>query len=117
MEMAREWEQIVRALFVALIMAWGGWAAARATGKANVKVSDSDNRVQMEKEAYERARKLDTETIERQDKEMNELRAENTQLKEDNRALHAQVERLELRISRMEREFSNLKKEDFDEQF
>jgi len=78
----------------------------------------------MEKEAYERARKLDTETIKRQDEQLDELlenqKAINTDMKmvnkenerlhkenililEDNTRLRAEVARLRQRVVRLER--------------
>lgn|SRR5512134_1401222 len=90
----------IGAIVVALTGAFGGWAAQRAATKAT--------RFTAETEAYNRARKLDIETIERQDKEYAELEAKhkktNLELKEaheDNdklrttkRALLKQVESL-----------------------
>jgi len=72
----------------------------------------------MEKEAYERARRFDTETIARQDKEIEELRADNRTLHEkiaiarsearearrESRESHAENQRLRERILLLERE-------------
>jgi len=56
---------------VAVVAAFGAWASQRAASKA----STVSSRMDAEKEAYERARALDTETI-------NRLQAENKELRE-----------------------------------
>jgi chromosome segregation ATPase len=75
-------EQAVSAVVVSLIAAIVGWLTNRASNKANTTNVTTSSRVEMEKEAYERARKLDTETIQRQDSELNELETKYTALKE-----------------------------------
>jgi predicted RNase H-like nuclease (RuvC/YqgF family) len=83
-------------LLVAAVAAAGAWASQRAASKASTKNVDATSRVEMEKEAYDRARSYDTETIKRQDEEIKELR-------EDNKRLHAEVQMLMQRIARLER--------------
>lgn len=61
------------AIFIAVIGALASWASHRASTKAVLKNTETSNRVEMEKEAYERARKMDVETILRQDSELSEL--------------------------------------------
>lgn len=56
----------------------------------------------MEREAYERARAFDTETITRQDRELEELRAENL-------AQAAEVKALKIQINKDETEINELK--------
>lgn len=102
----------LQALFVALVSALGAYSAARAANKASVRNTDSNNRVEMEKEAYERARKLDTDTIARQDAEMEELRVENKRLREDNRALHEEILTLKDRLTKLEEEFGKQSSEE-----
>lgn len=102
----------LQALFVAIVSALGAYAAARAAHKASIRNTDSNNRVEMEKEAYQRARKLDTDTIARQDAEMAELRAENKQLRADNRALHEEVLTLSHRLTKLEQEFGKQSSEE-----
>ena len=62
-------------ILVALIAAAGAWASQRAAHKVSVANTITSGRVDMEKEAYNRARAYDTETIKRQDEEIAELRA------------------------------------------
>jgi len=57
-------------LGVAGIAALGAWASQRAASKA----STVSTRMDAEKEAYERARQFDIETIQRQQDEINKLR-------------------------------------------
>jgi len=58
-------------IIVAVVAGLAGWAAQRSSSKANL----STSRLELEREAYERARSYDTETISRQDRELDELRA------------------------------------------
>lgn len=71
-------------IIVAIIAAASAIASQRAAARASTMNTNTTSRVDMEKDAYERARKFDTETIERQDAEILELRA-------DNRILHEKV--------------------------
>lgn len=57
-------------LGVAGIAALGAWASQRAASKA----STVSTRMDAEKEAYERARQFDIETIQRQQEEIKQLR-------------------------------------------
>lgn len=90
-------EQIVSGAIVSIFVALVGWLTARSSNKASMTNVVTSSRVEMEKEAYERARKLDTDTIARQEKEHHELavkydaldrkyetvRAQNLQMSED----------------------------------
>lgn len=101
---AGNWAAIITSLFAL----FGVWASSRNARKAAEKnavvVSTADlakTRLAMETEAYDRARKYDTETIARQDKELEDLRqavaevkATNVQLNEDLRILHADNQQL-----------------------
>ena len=100
------------AIFIAPIAAIGSWLSHKASSNASIKTSDNTSRVEMEKEAYERARKLDTDTIARQDTEMAELRTENQQLRNDNEALHAEVRELKGRINRLEQRIRSMEETD-----
>lgn len=116
--------QIFATIIISLIGAAGAYLAARASAKASMKNVTTSSRVEMEKEAYERARKLDTETIQRQDAELDELRenqkALNTDVKmvnsenqrvhrenelilEDNARLRKELAKLRNRVVRLER--------------
>jgi FtsZ-binding cell division protein ZapB len=101
---------------VAVIAAGSAYASQRAAARASVMNTSTTSRVDMEKEAYERARAFDTETIARQDAEIEELRADNRDLHEkvavaraearaarsDARAAQAENSRLRERIAILE---------------
>jgi TolA-binding protein len=59
---------------VAVIAAGGAWASQRAAAKASRVNTNVAGRLEAEKEAYERARAFDIQTIERQDQEIRDLR-------------------------------------------
>lgn len=84
-------------IFVAIVAAASAWASQRSAAKASTLNVSTTSRVEMEKEAYERARAFDIETIKRQDDEILELR-------NDNRDLHEKiaVARAEAREARRE---------------
>lgn len=115
---------IFSGIIVSIVAASGAYLAARASAKASMKNISTSSRVEMEKEAYERARKLDTETIKRQDEQLDELlqnqkilnddvkmvnkenerlHRENVLILEDNTRLRAEVARLRQRVVRLER--------------
>ena len=73
--------QIITAL-VAIIATGSAYASQRAAARASTMNTITTSRVDMEKEAYDRARKFDIETIERQDAEIEELRRDNVELHE-----------------------------------
>lgn len=94
-------EQVVSGLIVSLIAAIVGWLTNRASNKASVTNVTTSSRVEMEKEAYERARKMDTETINRQDAELKDLEDKYDKLKtrydladEQNQKLNDDVARM-----------------------
>lgn len=105
-------------LVVAIVAAGSAYASQRAASRASTMNVNTTSRVDMEKEAYERARAFDTETIVRQDKEIEELRVDNRNLHEkvavaraearearnDARQAQALNERLRERILLLERE-------------
>ena len=63
-------------VIVAIIAAGSAYASQRAAARASTLNTSTTTRVDMEKEAYDRARKFDIETIQRQDAEILELRHE-----------------------------------------
>jgi len=79
-------DQIVSGIIITVITSLVAWLSQRASNKASITNVATSSRVEMEKEAYERARKLDTETIERQDEELKDLeeKYEKLQLRFDN---------------------------------
>lgn len=68
------WANVV-SILVAILAAAAAYASQRSAAKASVINTQTVSAVDREKEAYERARAFDTETILRQDKEIEELRA------------------------------------------
>lgn len=96
----------VATVIVALIAALGAWASQRAASKSATRNVTVASRVDMEKEAYDRARAYDTETISRQDNEIKELRLEHESCEEKIEKLRAKYESeidiLRLRIARLE---------------
>lgn len=123
--------QIISAIVVSIVAATGSWLAARQGAKAQMKNVATSSRVEMEKEAYERARKMDTETIASQEKKIVKLEGEIEELEvkveeqendirqlhyannkmhqdnqlslADNRRLREEVAQLRLRFTRLER--------------
>lgn len=98
----------IATIVVALIAALGAFASQRASSKATIQNTQTGGRVDMEKEAYERARGFDTETISRQDKELQELRTSHEacdQKVEDLKTRYeAEISMLRARIARLERD-------------
>ncbi len=87
----------IASVIVAIIAAASAIAAQRAAAKASVTNTQVSSRTDMEKEAYERARRMDVETIERQDEELKEARAKIEKLE-------AEVADLKKRLSSVEHE-------------
>lgn len=92
----------VALIIVALITGVSAYASQRAASRASTLNTSTTSRVDMEREAYERARGFDTETIRRQDLEIEEIRTENHQLREENRALRLEVRGLNVRVAILE---------------
>lgn len=88
----------VGGIVIALIAAFGAWAAHRSAGKASVANTTVSGKLQAEQEAYERARAFDVATIERQDKELKFLR-------EENKRLHEELAEVKARLADLERRF------------
>jgi TolA-binding protein len=97
----------VASVIVAAIAALSAYASQRNASRASTINTQATSRVDMEKEAYERARQFDTDTIERQDKEIQELRQEIAVLKAEHRKeleeFREENRRLRLRVVRLER--------------
>lgn len=92
----------VASVIVAFIAAASAYAAQRSASKASSKQVEVHGRVDMEKEAYERARAFDTETIRRQDEELAELRQDKKDLLAEVKELRKQVHMQMLVISHQE---------------
>lgn len=89
---------------VALIAAISAYASQRAAARASIVNTATSSRDDREREAYERARKYDVETIERQDEEISELKLERDTLKAQVRELLERVGILERKVSKYEKE-------------
>ena len=87
-------------IIVALISVVSASLAGRSAKKAAKYTSDAsvdNSRIMAETEAYNRARKMDIETIERQDREIDEIR-------EQNRLLRAKVREQQIEIETIHEE-------------
>lgn len=84
----------IATIIVAVIAALSALASQRAAARASTRNVSTSSRVEMEKEAYDRARAYDTETIKRQDAEIAELRAEMAEVKTKHSTCTAEIERL-----------------------
>lgn len=69
-------------IVVAFIAAGGAWASQRAAAKANTFNAGMTARLEAEKEAYNRARQFDIETINRQHADIVDLREQLSQARE-----------------------------------
>lgn len=89
---------------IAIVAGLFAWASQRSASRASTTNTETITAVDREKEAYERARAFDTETIRRQDEELVELRA-------DNRLLHDRVTAAESEAREARAEAAAAKKE------
>lgn len=85
----------VVSIVVAGLAAAAAYASQRASTRASVLNTSTSTRVDMEREAYLRARQFDTETIRRQDDELHEVRQENQMLRLEIRDLRTRMTKLE----------------------
>lgn len=86
---------VIASILVGMVAAASAYASQRAAARASTLNATAASRVDMEKEAYERARKFDVETIGRQDHELDDLREENEELQVKIRALIQHIIQLE----------------------
>jgi TolA-binding protein len=91
----------IASIAVSLVAALGAWLSARESRKASTTNATASGRVEMEKEAYERARALDVATIERQAKRLKELEEEADETEIELRQLHTANANLEDRSDRL----------------
>jgi FtsZ-binding cell division protein ZapB len=101
---ATDWATIGATVIVAVISALAALASQRSARNAahySANSSVMNERIKAETDAYNRARKMDIETIERQDKEIEELRQRDEvreiairDLRRDNEKLHIEAEQL-----------------------
>lgn len=88
----------IASVIVATIAAGAAYASQRSASKATKQQDHTHGRVEMEKEAYERARSYDTETIRRQNVEIEKLHVENKELKSKVDNLFKRVRHLEILV-------------------
>lgn len=88
--------------WAAIIVAVLALLSAGYTARQASKASTTSVRTQAETEAYSRARKMDTETIEKQEKKIERLEARVEHLEEQNDMLEQDNDRLRNRINRLE---------------
>lgn len=81
-------------VLVAIISFVSAWASQRAANKASTTNVQTETRVDMEREAYVRARKFDMDTITRQDGELKELRKRVSDLEQNEEKLEHEIESL-----------------------
>lgn len=96
--------QILSGIIITLITSLVAWLSQRASTKASITNVTTSGRVEMEKEAYERARKLDTETINRQESELDDLRERNEKLEQRVEVLQDQNRKLNEDVARISRD-------------
>lgn len=89
----------IASICVAVIAALAAWASQRSAAKA----AKDTSRFDAEKDAYTRARAIDTETINRLKTEVDEVRADNQTLHHDLEEANSQIGILRLRIAALER--------------
>lgn len=87
----------ISAIIIAIIALGSSWVTARTSSKATTINNETNARVEMEKEAYNRARDFDINTIERQKEQIETLQRENRELKQT-------VQQLTERLNRLEKE-------------
>lgn len=92
----------IASVIVALIAAAVAIASQRSASQASRKNTQATTRVDMEKEAYIRARAFDVDTIEHQDKEIKDLRDDIKRQAEELKDLKEQNLLLRKRIGRLE---------------
>ena len=86
-----DWAVSLASMVVAALSGLAAWASQKAAARASTLNTSTTSRVEMEREAYERARKFDTDTITRQDNELLELQDKYNEIKQKNADLNDQV--------------------------
>lgn len=98
----------VGGIAVAIIAAGSAWLSSRSADKASVTGHTISSRLDAEKEAYERARDFDLQTIQRQHNEIEELRERTDEQDEIISKQAAKIRELESKISVITLRFPNL---------
>lgn len=104
-----DWAVIVVAV-ISLVGALLSARSARGAAKYNAEASHASARAEAETEAYNRARKMDVETIHRQDEEIKELIADNKKLRDDLKTLKADHDKLWGRYREQHEELQTLRR-------
>ncbi|MCA1806540.1 MAG: hypothetical protein LC687_01555 [Actinobacteria bacterium] len=91
-------------IIVAIVAALGAWAAQRSSSNAARVNSTVSIRLEAEREAYERARAFDVQTIERQGAEVHSLR-------ESNEGMRREIIVLQRRVLKLENELADIEEE------
>lgn len=94
----------IAAIIVAVIALVSGFASQRSASKASTSNVTLETRVDMERDAYLRARKLDTESISRLESENIELRKDEDESKKKQDELEKKLEEAKRRIDDLEKE-------------
>ncbi len=97
----------IASFIVSVVTGLAAYAAARSANKATVRNAEINSRTTMEEEAYDRARKFDTETIKRQDEELIEVREVNKKLSIE----IAELQEANRKLAHVQSENENLKDE------
>lgn len=104
------WAGIIVAAIGVIAALLSGRSASKAA-KYNADVSLATAKVEAETAAYKRAREMDVETIERQKKDIQDIRANNEDLRSkirrllaENNSLNEQNESLRQRVTSLERQ-------------
>jgi TolA-binding protein len=87
-------------VLVSIVAAASAYASQRSANKASTKNTSVSLEAKRLEQAYERARKFDMKTIERQDQLIRDLTAKVEHLEERNDELEAQVLALEIQVGR-----------------
>lgn len=98
-------------LLIAVVSALSAWASQRAAARATTLNTETTSRVDMEKEAYERARKFDIETITRQDAELEEVREKLEVARSEASAARAEARSARAEVREAHEEIDRLRKE------
>lgn len=108
MDASNYWSIVVVALTSVIGAVLSGRAAKKAT-QITTEASVTNSKMLAETEAYARARKMDVETINRQDEEIKEIQQNNRELREkirelkrDNERMHKENLSLRERVTRLE---------------
>jgi len=107
MPKSSDWAVIIVAIISVISAALAG-RSARKSAQYTSDAAVTNSRTLAETDAYNRARKMDIETIERQDKEIDEIREQNRQLRTKVRELQEHNERIDEENKNLRRRVARL---------